>query len=84
MLVGFANLFFQSGTVQTVLSILSVLIFAGLTAWDTQALKDQYYENAGSGYEIAQKLSIYGALKLYLDFVNMFQSLLYLFGERND
>ncbi|PWB80081.1 MAG: hypothetical protein C3F11_18960, partial [Methylocystaceae bacterium] len=45
-------------------------------------IKDQYYE--GDGYELAAKKSVFGALSLYLDFINMFQSLLYLFGDRND
>ncbi|HTR12111.1 MAG TPA: Bax inhibitor-1 family protein, partial [Roseiarcus sp.] len=55
-------------------------IFAGLTAWDTQAIKEMYY--AGDGYEATQKKSIFGALRLYLDFINMFQALLYLTGSQ--
>jgi FtsH-binding integral membrane protein len=77
------NLFFQSSALQFGLSILSVFIFAGLTAWDTQSIKDGYYQNAGYGAEVAQKMSVFGALSLYLDFINMFQSLLFLFGDRN-
>lgn len=77
-----ANLFFQSTGMQFGLSILSVLIFSGLTAWDTQSIKDMYYE--GDGSEIAAKKSVFGALSLYLDFINMFQALLYLFGQRNN
>ena len=65
-----------------VLSILSVLIFAGLTAWDTQAIKEMYY--AGDGHEVMTKKSVNGALMLYLDFINIFQSLLYLTGNRNN
>jgi FtsH-binding integral membrane protein len=80
VIAGVVNLFLQSSSVQFGLSILAVLIFSGLTAWDTQSIKDQYYE--GDGYEMAQKKSIFGALRLYLDFINMFQSLLYLFGDR--
>ena len=80
VIAGIVNLFLHSSSVQFGLSILSVLIFSGLTAWDTQSIKDQYY--AGDGYEVAQKKSIFGALSLYLDFINMFQSLLYLFGDR--
>ncbi len=82
VIAGLVNLFLQSSSLQFGLSILSVLIFSGLTAWDTQMIKDMYYE--GDGYEVAQKKSIFGALSLYLDFINMFQSLLYLFGQRND
>lgn len=76
------NLFVHSSAFQFGLSILTVLIFAGLTAWDTQAIKDMYYES--DGYEVATKKSVNGALMLYLDFINIFQSLLYLTGSRNN
>ncbi|MBI1868478.1 MAG: Bax inhibitor-1/YccA family protein [Methylocystis sp.] len=76
------NLFLQSSAMQFALSILSVLIFSGLTAWDTQSIKDMYYE--GDGYEVAGKKSVFGALSLYLDFINMFQALLFLFGDRRN
>jgi FtsH-binding integral membrane protein len=82
VIAGLVNLFLQSTGLQFALSILSVLIFAGLTAWDTQMIKDMYFES--DGYEVAQKKSIFGALSLYLDFINMFQSLLFLFGDRNN
>jgi hypothetical protein len=58
-----------------------VLIFAGLTAYDTQQIKLMYYE-ADSG-EVATKKSIMGALKLYLDFLNMFVFLMHILGNRN-
>ena len=76
------NLFVQSSAFQFGLSILSVLIFSGLTAWDTQAIKEMYF--AGDGYEVQTKKSVNGALMLYLDFINIFQSLLMLTGSRND
>jgi hypothetical protein len=76
------NLFVQSSAFQFGLSILSVLIFSGLTAWDTQAIKEMYY--AGDGFEVATKKSVNGALMLYLDFINIFQSLLFLTGSRNE
>ena len=76
------NVFVQSSAFQFGLSILSILIFAGLTAWDTQAIKAMYY--AGDDYEIATKKSVNGALMLYLDFINIFQSVLSLTGSRND
>ncbi len=82
VIAGLVNIFMQSSALQFGLSILSVLIFSGLTAWDTQSIKEEYY--AGDGYEVAHKKSIFGALRLYLDFINMFQSLLYLFGDRNN
>jgi uncharacterized protein len=77
------NLFLHSSGLQFGISILAVVIFAGLTAWDTQSIKEMYYE--GDGYEAVQKKSIFGALRLYLDFINMFQAILYLTGSnRND
>lgn len=82
VIAGLVNLFLQSTGLQFALSILAVLIFSGLTAWDTQNIKDMYYE--GDGYEVAQKKSVFGALSLYLDFINMFQSMMMLFGDRNN
>ena len=74
------NIFTQSSAMQFAISILGVLIFTGLTAWDTQRIKEQYHE--GHGYETAGKMAIMGAVALYLDFVNMFQFLLALLGNR--
>ncbi len=73
------NLFVQSTGFQFALSILSVLIFSGLTAWDTQAIKEMYF--ASDDYEVATKKSVNAALMLYLDFINIFQSLLFLTGS---
>jgi FtsH-binding integral membrane protein len=84
VIASLVNLIFQSSALQFGLSILSVFIFAGLTAWDTQSIKDGYYQSAGYGPEVAAKQSVFGALSLYLDFINMFQSLLFLFGDRNN
>ena len=61
-------------------SVGGVLIFAGLTAWDTQRIKSMYL--AGDSSEVAAKKSIFGALTLYLDFINMFLFILRLFGNR--
>ena len=72
----------RSSGFQFALSGLSVLIFSGLTAWDTQAIKEMYW--AGDGAEVMAKKSVNGALRLYLDFINIFQSLLYLTGSRNN
>lgn len=74
------NIFLQSGGLSMAISILGVLIFAGLTAWDTQRLKNEYAMLAGT--EFAGKAVIMGALSLYLDFINMFQFLLSLLGNR--
>ena len=76
------NLFLHSGGLQFGISILAVVIFAGLTAWDTQSIKEMYY--AGDGYDMVQKKSIHGALRLYLDFINMFQALLMLTGSQRN
>jgi hypothetical protein len=73
------NLFLQSSGLQWALSILCIGIFSGLTAWDTQSIKEAYY--AGDGYEMAQKKSVYGALRLYLDFINIFLALVQLTGS---
>lgn len=77
MLIG---MFVQSTALQLGISILGVLIFAGLTAYDTQMLKNQYYNLQGS--EFLGKAVIMGALSLYLDFINMFQFLLSFLGDR--
>ena len=77
------NLFLHSTGLQWALSILCIGVFAGLTAWDTQSIKEGYFSS--DGYEMAQKKSIHGALRLYLDFINIFQALLQLTGSsRND
>ncbi len=75
------NIFLASPAMYFVISVVGVLIFAGLTAYDTQQIKNMYYA-ADSG-EVATKKSIMGALRLYLDFLNMFLFLLQLFGNRN-
>lgn len=74
------NIFLESSAMQFVISVLGVLIFAGLTAYDTQAIKESYY--AGDEGETHEKKAIIGALRLYLDFLNMFLFLLQLFGNR--
>jgi FtsH-binding integral membrane protein len=74
------NLFLQSGTLALVISGLGVLIFAGLTAYDTQRLKEQYSYVRGT--EMMGKVVIMGALNLYLDFINMFMFLLRFLGNR--
>ncbi len=75
------NIFLQSPAMQFVISAAGVLIFAGLTAYDTQQIKNMYDE--ADGGEVVTKKSIMGALRLYLDFLNLFLFLLQLFGNRN-
>jgi FtsH-binding integral membrane protein len=74
------NLFIGSSVLQMALSVVGVIVFAGLTAWDTQRLKSEYIAYAGS--QAAEKLAVMGALSLYLNLINMFQLLLGLMGER--
>jgi uncharacterized protein len=78
------NIFLQSSALQFAISAIGVLIFAGLTAYDTQSIKNTYLQMASSGdQEWLGKAAIMGALRLYLDFINMFMFLLQLFGNRN-
>jgi hypothetical protein len=83
IIAGLVNLFLQSGALQFAISVLGVLIFAGLTAWDTQKLKEQY-DYVSSDDTMMAKASVMGALTLYLDFINMFQFLLSIFGNRQN
>ncbi|MDG2341147.1 MAG: Bax inhibitor-1/YccA family protein [Paracoccaceae bacterium] len=77
------NVFLASSAMQFAISVLGVLIFAGLTAYDTQKIKTTYVQHAHSGdSEWLAKAAIMGALNLYLDFINMFMFLLQLLGNR--
>ena len=74
------NIFLKSSAMHFIISILGVLIFVGLTAYDTQKIKNMYL--ASDGNEVMSKKAIMGALTLYLDFINLFIMLLRLFGQR--
>lgn len=74
------NLFLQSSALQFAISVAGVLVFAGLTAWDTQKIKEMF--SASDHADLARRKSIMGALALYLDFINLFLFLLHLFGRR--
>ncbi|HJO75737.1 MAG TPA: Bax inhibitor-1/YccA family protein [Rhodospirillales bacterium] len=80
ILASVVNIFLQSSAMHFVISVLGVLIFVGLTAYDTQKIKSMYAE--ADGAETASKKAIMGALTLYLDFINLFLMLLRLFGDR--
>ena len=80
IIASLVNLFIGSSMVQFVVSVLGVLIFAGLTAYDTQRIKEMYYEMDDDG--TMSRKAIMGALSLYLNFINMFTMLLSLFGNR--
>lgn len=79
ILAGIVNIFLQSDVLGFVKSCAAIVIFAGLTAYDTQKLR-QFH--ASSGYSSAASLAVTGALMLYLDFVNLFLNILQLFGRR--
>ncbi|KRB62785.1 hypothetical protein ASE04_00985 [Rhizobium sp. Root708] len=74
------NIFLASSAVQFAISVIGVLIFSGLTAYDTQRIKDMYYE--ADSATVAGRKAIMGALTLYLDFINLFMFLLQFMGDR--
>ena len=76
------NIFLASSAMQFVISVVGVLVFAGLTAYDTQKIKDIYAES--DSHDTYSKKAIMGALTLYLDFINMFILLLQLFGQKRE
>jgi len=81
VIASLANLFFQSSAVSTVVSYIGVLVFVGLTAYDTQAIKNMALaQPADIDAGAVRKGAIIGALKLYLDFINLFLMLLRIFG----
>lgn len=80
IIASLVNMFLQSSGLQFVISVIGVLVFVGLTAYDTQKIKSIY--SAADGHEVATKKAIMGALRLYLDFINLFIMLLHLFGAR--
>jgi hypothetical protein len=81
IIASIANFFFQSGTMSLVISIIGVIVFTGLTAYDTQKIKESY-DVVGHDGQLAGKSAIMGALNLYLDFINLFIMLLRLLGDR--
>ena len=80
IIASLVNIFLKSTMMHFVISILGVLIFVGLTAYDTQKIKNMY--SASATIEVSGKKAIMGALTLYLDFINLFIMLLRLFGQR--
>ena len=83
IIAAIVNIFLASDAIAFAVSVLGVLIFAGLTAYDTQRIKNTYIEMASTGNsEWLGKSAIMGALSLYLNFLNMFLMLLHLFGSR--
>ncbi len=85
IVAGLVNIFLQSSALQFAISSIGVLIFAGLTAFDTQKLKEQYiYSLDGADGTSVGRAAVSGALTLYLDFLNIFLYLLQLFGQQRD
>ncbi len=82
IIASLVNIFLVSSALQFAISVIGVVVFTGLTAWDTQQIKEMYYE--ADDREIAGKKSIMGALRLYLDFINLFMMLMQLLGTRRD
>ena len=80
IIASLVNLFFQSTALHFAISVIGVLVFVGLTAYDTQSIKNMYY--AGDSESVGGKKALMGALRLYLDFINLFIMLLLLFGQR--
>ena len=82
ILAGLVNMIWPSGTMSFIISAVGVLIFSGLIAYDTQKIKEQYAESYGT--EVMEKIAIFGALSLYLDFVNLFQFLMSFLGQERE
>ena len=82
LIASLVNIFLASSMLQFVISAAGVLIFAGLTAYDTQKIKEMYFELDDG--ETASKKAVFGALSLYMDFIMLFQFLLHFMGVRND
>jgi uncharacterized protein len=82
LIASVVNIFLASAALHFAVSVIGVLVFTGLTAYDTQKIKEMYYE--GDGYEAAGKKSIMGALALYLDFLNLFLMMLRLIGGNRE
>jgi uncharacterized protein len=82
MLAGIVNMFANSSALEYVISAIGAIVFTGLTAWDTQRIKEVYVESDPS--DLLTKKALMGALALYLDFVNLFVMLLQLTGQRRE
>lgn len=80
-ILGMVNIFLQSTMMANILSVVSIIAFAGITAWETQRMKEMYSPRADA--EMASRMSWLSALNLYISFIAMFQNILYLLGNRN-
>jgi len=84
IIASLVNIFLKSSGLQFAISLISVFVFIGLTAYDTQKIKQMYYACDGMDIDNAKKVALMGSLSLYMDFINLFVSLLRFFGERRD
>ena len=82
VIASLVNIFLMSSMLQWMVSVAAVVIFTGMTAWDVQSIKQTYSEGYGS--EANDKMAVFGALRLYLDFINLMMSLLRLTGDRRN
>ena len=82
IIASIVNIFLGSSALQFAISIIGVLVFTGLTAYDTQNIKESYAEHFG--HDTITKMAVMGALSLYLNFINLFQMLLQLTGQREE
>ena len=80
IIASIVNIFLASSALSFIISVVGVLVFAGLTAWDTQKIKEMYDVNDDG--TVSGRKAVMGALTLYLDFINLFLMLLRLFGDK--
>lgn len=83
MISGIVNIFLKGSAIYFISSVIGVIVFTLFTAYDTQRIKELYYQNHGSE-QVASKIAIYGSLTLYMDFINLFIFLLQLLGVRSN
>ncbi len=82
VIASLVNIFLGSSMLQFAISVIGVIVFTGLTAWDTQSIKERYAEHYDA--ESTQKMAVFGAFSLYLNFINLFQLLLNFTGQREE
>lgn len=82
IIASLVNIFIGSSAIQFAVSVIGIVVFTGLTAWDTQNIKQSYAEHYGE--DVNTKLAVFGALSLYLNFINIFQLLLQFTGQQED
>ena len=83
IIASLVNIFLKSSALEFAISFIGIFVFIGLTAYDTQKIKEMYYQAAGHA-EMTSKMAVMGALNLYMDFINLFIMLLRFFGDRRD